>query len=77
MGGPPCSHIARMLHRVRRCHCKPRKLVNVNESARFESVTDAEAGAAGRALCALAVCLDDAIDAKRARDFPGDAKSDL
>ena len=45
------------------------------ESARFETVTDAEAAEAGRALGALAVCLDDAIDAEERKIFPAIQKA--
>ena len=70
------AHIsADVLHRVRQCHRKLRKLVTAIESARFETVTDAEAAEAGRALGALAVCLDDAIDAEERKIFPAIQKA--
>jgi hypothetical protein len=59
-----------VLHRVRRCHWKLRKLTSAIERARFESVSDAQAIQAGRALCGLAVCLDDAIDVEERKIFP-------
>ena len=58
-----------VLHRVRQCHRKLRKFMTAIETAGFETETDAEAADAGRALGALAVCLDDAIDAEQRKIF--------
>jgi len=70
------THISgEVLHRVRQCHRKLRKLITAIETAGFESVTDAEAADAGRALGALAVCLDDSIDAEQRKVFPAIQKA--
>jgi hypothetical protein len=59
-----------VLHRVRQCQWKLRKLMSAIKRARFESVSDAQAAEAGRALCGLVVCLDDAIDVEERKIFP-------
>ncbi len=61
--------------RARECHDKLKKLAVAVENSDFERVSDVDAAATGRALCGLAVCLDDAIDAEERRLFPAIQKA--
>lgn len=64
-----------VLDRLHQCHSKLRRLVSAIETVPFERATDAQAIEAARALCGLAVCLDDAIDAEERKIFPAIQKA--
>ncbi len=59
-----------MLSRIRECHQKLKQLAGAIETSHLQSVTEEAAVEVGRALCGLAVCLDDVIDSEEHRIFP-------
>jgi hypothetical protein len=56
--------------KIRECHGKLRTLIGAIVNTGADSLTEGEAGDAGRALSGLAVYLDDAIDDEERRLFP-------
>ena len=59
-----------VLLRVRECHDNLKRLAGAIEPWCLESATAQAAVEAGRVLCGLAVCLDDAIDSEEHKIFP-------
>jgi hypothetical protein len=65
-----CARISpEVLFRIHECHSKLKRLASALEKP-HHAVTERAAVEAGRVLCGLAVCLDDAIEREDRKIFP-------